>query len=146
MNCAEAGPARLLRMTGRHWLPVGPVLPPVADDDMHAEELADGVTCYWHLPSDIDTAPGDVLLVRERALRLLGRCGAQHRAVAELRRHPCPCKNLSGLPAPRTYRQGLCLLPALCLRAPSRAGSLAHLRCLPLPTSAHRTVLHLCDP
>jgi hypothetical protein len=55
--------------------------------DMHAEELADGATCYWHFPSSVPAERGDVLLVRERALRLLGRCGPHHRAVACLRRH-----------------------------------------------------------
>jgi hypothetical protein len=87
MSYTDAGPARLLRMTDGYWLPVGPWLPPVEDDDMHTEELADGALIYWHLPSDIDAESGDVLLTRERALRLLGRCGPHHHAVAKLRRH-----------------------------------------------------------
>ncbi len=53
MSSDDAGPARLLRLIDGAWSPVGPVLPPVEDDQMHAE-LTDGALVHWHLPTVVE--------------------------------------------------------------------------------------------
>jgi hypothetical protein len=71
---------------------------------MHAEELADGATCYWHMPADFDADPGDVLLVRERALR---HCSGD--AVRTTTRSPscaATCSLTTTTPLPRTGSVG----------------------------------------
>lgn len=80
----EAGPARLLRCVDGRWEPVGPVLPPVEDDGLHEPTLRPGQVIHWHFPASIDARPGDRLLVRERAVELLDRCGPTNWAVREL--------------------------------------------------------------
>jgi hypothetical protein len=83
VNAESAGPARVVRWSGSQWAPVGPVLPPVADDLMHDDHAHLRRVSYWHLPAGI-AAAGDRLLCRERAWEFLGRCGRWHRAVLTL--------------------------------------------------------------
>lgn len=82
----EARPARLLRRAEGAWRPSGGVAPAVDDDGMHAASLAEGSVVYLHLPAGLAVG-GDQLVVRERALRLLGRCASSRRALAALRAH-----------------------------------------------------------
>lgn len=81
----RAGEARLLRPSDG-WRPVGPVMPPLRDDGMHDHSrLAVGEINHWTLSTEIDAEPGDVLLVAERALRFLDRCGPNHWAWSRMR-------------------------------------------------------------
>lgn len=84
MRHDDAGPARLLRPSER-WRPIGPLLPPVEDDALHDDTLRAGQLVNWHFPGTLDAQPGDVLLTRERMVRLLGRCGPHHPRVIALR-------------------------------------------------------------
>jgi hypothetical protein len=79
---------------------------------MHAEELADGATCYWHMPADFDADPGDVLLVRERALR---HCSGD--AVRTTTRSPscaATCSLTTTTPLPRTGSVGAVMAYGSC--------------------------------
>ncbi len=73
----EAGPARIIRRTedGR-WTPVGGPLPPLEDDGLHQSTPEAHAVTWWTFPREPVLHGGDVMLHRERAWRLLDRCGA----------------------------------------------------------------------
>lgn len=84
VNPTDAGPARLMRRVDGRWTPIGPVLPPIDDPDMHDGRAHERRTAWWHFPVSVGAAGGDRLLCRERAWELLGRCGPNHWAVVSL--------------------------------------------------------------
>ena len=85
VNHDQAGPARLMRLIDGHWRAIGDPMPPLADDDMHADDRA-GVV-YWTLPVQLGAGRGDRLLWRDRAWSLLDQCGPNHRATCRLAEH-----------------------------------------------------------
>lgn len=86
MSATAAGPARLFRPS-QGWVPVGPPLPPCGDDDLHDLRRDDLRRDYWVIPASISARDGDVLICRERAWRLDGRCSHAHHAWRSLADH-----------------------------------------------------------